>query len=205
MGAEAPRSIAPDSDAPTLPAPGQRAVGDLTRVRDVHGHLHSVLARDLANPAKKMLRRYGLDGTPLETTPYSSSIINRDNIDDDARTKAREAWKDISYFAVTSGDRDVPFKTIGAAKAAVKRHAQPIEEFEIRPVSGGYVAVRPAKEKLETTVPDQEANHHGGGRQRLPSNRPSNHCGPAPPRRDATHWKRRSRASSRHEPHAIRR
>ncbi|HEU4854385.1 MAG TPA: LPD38 domain-containing protein [Nitrosospira sp.] len=104
-------------------------------VKDVYGKTYYVRPSDLSNKEKTRIKIYRKDGSPVTS---DNSRLHRENIDQDG-TKAAEAWKDLPYIA---GKNDKPFATKTAANVAIRKLKQDPIAFDIKPVNGGFVAVR---------------------------------------------------------------
>ena len=108
---------------------------DLITVKDVYGDSHRVSQSALDDPKRKMLRRFNAKGEPIE-----GSLLARGNIDTDG-TGVTATYADDP---IIGGGRtsDKPLATEGAVKAAIRKRGQKVEDFDIREVDSGYLAVR---------------------------------------------------------------
>jgi N12 class adenine-specific DNA methylase len=131
---------------PTPAASDAKADETLVTVKDVYGDRHRLRQADLDNPAKKMLRLFNRNGDPIE-----GRLLARDNIDADG-TGVTATYADTQIIG-RKGD-DGPLKNKVAVRKAITDRGQKVEDFEIKEVRGGFVAVR--KAAAEPAVPTED-------------------------------------------------
>jgi len=117
------------SEAPEAKA--EQVKAELVKVKDTYGSSHLVDKRELDSD-RTMLRRFNRDGRKID------GMIHRDNIDLTGE-KATEAWKDLPYIA---GKNDKPFPNEKIAALKIRSIGQKVEDFNIEPIKGGFIAVR---------------------------------------------------------------
>jgi N12 class adenine-specific DNA methylase len=145
----------PEPDPPPSMDPGPRALTqetaekktvtpDLVTVRDVYGKRHRVRKPDLDGD-RAMLPTFNANGERTNGT-----LLHRDNIDPDG-SGVRATYASAPYIAK---ENDRPFATEAAAKAAVRHVNQDLADFKIKPVNGGFVAVRKKAKPDAETAPE---------------------------------------------------
>lgn len=125
-------ATAPTAESAAAPAPVE-----LVTIKDVYGKTVRVSKADLESD-KTQLRLYGKDGNPK--TVDGARTINRGNLDPDG-TKRRHG-PGLPYYARTTKQGEFAWKTEAAARKAVTDNGQSLDNYEIRPMNGGFVAVR---------------------------------------------------------------
>ncbi|MDD5084224.1 MAG: PLxRFG domain-containing protein [Candidatus Moranbacteria bacterium] len=152
---------APKTENPAQTAGTQAGVAPaFVKVTDTHGTSHSVLKSEL-DSGRTMLKRFNRQGDKMD------GLLHRDNIDADG-AKRSEAWQDLPTIEGRGGK---PFMTRKAAVDKIRLLGQKADDFEIKPVSGGFVGVRKSLLQAKQKADDEKATYQPGTRVDLTPSR----------------------------------
>lgn len=123
---------------------------DLVTVRDAYGDSHRV-SQSAIDGDRPMLRRYNAKGEAID-----GPMLARENIDTDG-TAVTETFADQDVIGGGRGT-DQPMKSESALRQAIRRRGQKVDDFVIRQVNGGFVAVRKTALKAQGGEPSAPAD-----------------------------------------------